>query len=91
MKLKSLSIRRTESYQTPANTLVGTVTLVDEGQGEQTIVLASAIILKICKEIASHVENRAIEQARQAGGAMREAAAEIELSEFAALEHKSEG
>ena len=33
MKLKSISIRRTESYHTPANTLVGTVDLVDEQGG----------------------------------------------------------
>jgi hypothetical protein len=79
MKLRQLQIRRTESYQTPANALVGTVTLVDEG-GEQTVTLSSVMLVKICNLLQSHVAQRAQEQALQAGKAMQEAAAEIELA-----------
>ena len=79
MKLHQLQIRRTESYQTPANALVGTVTLVDEG-GEQTITLSSQMLVKICTILQSHVAQRAHEQAAQAGKAMSETVAELEMA-----------
>ena len=79
MKLKSLEIRRTEAYSTPANTLMGTVNLIDEGMGAQTIVLSPQSIIKICNLIQAEVQSRAMAQARSAGEAMVDAVGELEL------------
>lgn len=80
MKLHSLQIRRTEPYQIPANVLVGTVTLIEEGGGQQTVTLSSQMLVKICDLLQSHVAQRAREQAAQAGLAMHEAIAEISIA-----------
>lgn len=80
MKLKQFNIRRTESYQTPSNTLVGTVTLVDEAQGEQTVVLSPATIVKVLTLIQNDVTTKAREQANKAGLALVDGIAEIELA-----------
>ncbi len=79
MKLKSLTIKRTESYQTPANTLVGTVDLIEEGGGAMTIVLSPASIIKICDLLQEEVSRRAQLSARLAADSMREAASELSL------------
>ena len=80
MKLKSLEIRRTESYQTPANALVGTVNLLDEGGGAMTIVLSAQSIIKICDLLQAEVTQRAAASARLAQSSMRDASAELALS-----------
>ena len=80
MKFHSLQIRRTESYQTPANTLVGTVTLTEEGGGQQTVTLSSQMLVRLCMILQEHVAQRAQEQAEQAGSAMSEAVAEISIA-----------
>lgn len=80
MKLKSLTIRRTESYQTPANSLVGTVDLLDEGGSAMTIVLSAQSIIKICDMLQAEVSQRANIAARLAGDSMRDASAELTLS-----------
>jgi hypothetical protein len=85
MKMKELRIQRTESYQTPANTLVGTVNLVDEGLGAQTIVLSPQSIIKICNLIQAEVQARAMVQARAAGEAMTNAIGELEMIEHPLL------
>lgn len=80
MKLKSLEIRRTESYQTPSNTLVGTVNLLDEGGGAMTIVLSAQSIIKICDMLQAEVTQRAAVSARLAQDSMRDASAELTLA-----------
>lgn len=79
MKLKSLEIRRTESYQTPSNTLVGTVNLLDEGGSAMTIVLSAQSIIKICDMLQAEVTQRANVAARLASDSMRDASAELTL------------
>lgn len=85
MKLKSLTIRRTESYQTPANALVGTVDLLDEGGAAMTVTLSGTSIIKILEVVQQEVQLRAVAAARQAGSAMQEACAEITLQEHPML------
>lgn len=80
MKLKSLTIRRTESYQTPANALVGTVDLIEEGGGAMSIVLSAQAIIKICDMLQAEVSQRANIQARLAQDSMRDASAELTLA-----------
>ena len=77
MKLKSLTIRRTESYQTPANVLVGTVDLIEEGGGAMSIVLSAQAIIKICDMLQNEVSQRANIAARLAQDSMRDASAEL--------------
>lgn len=79
MKLKSLTIRRTESYQTPSNTLVGTVDLIEEGGAAMTVVLSPQAIIKICDYLQLEVGQRAKVAANAAQTTMREAAAELLL------------
>ena len=79
MKLKSISIRRTESYQTPANTLVGTVDLLDEQGGALTIVLSPATIVKFAQLVQAEVQARAREQANKVPLAFSDACAELEI------------
>lgn len=80
MKLKSLTIRRTESYQTPSNTLVGTVDLLDEGGSAMTIVLSARSIIKICDMLQAEVTQRANIAARLAQDSMKNASAELTLT-----------
>lgn len=80
MKLKSLTIRRTESYQTPANALVGTVDLIEEGGGAMSIVLSAQAIIKICDMLQNEVSQRANIAARLAQDSMRDASAELTLA-----------
>jgi hypothetical protein len=80
MKLKSITIKRTESYQTPSNTLVGTVELLDEGGGAMTIVLSPGMLSKFVALAATEVANRASAQARMVPEAMLEAKDELLLS-----------
>lgn len=77
MKLKSLTIRRTESYQTPANQLVGTVDLLDEGGSAMTLVLSNQSLIKICNLLQSEVTNKAAASAALARNSMQDAVAEL--------------
>lgn len=79
MKLKSLTIRRTESYQTPANQLVGTVDLLDEGGSAMTLVLSNQSLIKICNLLQSEITNKAAASAALARNSMQDAVAELEV------------
>ena len=79
LKLKSIDIHRTESYQTPANTLVGTVNLIDDGGGALTIVLSPTSITKFASLIAAEVQARARAQANEVPEALANANAELEI------------
>ena len=79
LKLKSIDIHRTESYQTPANTLVGTVNLLDEQGGALTIVLSPTSISKFASLITAEIQARARAQANEVPQAMLDAHAELEI------------
>ena len=79
MKFKALTIRRTESYQTPANTLQGTVDLVGD-TGAQTITLSAGAIINILAVIQKEVEGTAKYNAKLAHAAMMDAAGELQLT-----------
>ena len=79
MKLKSLTIRRTESYQTPSDQLVGTVDLLDEGGSAMTLVLSNQSLIKICNLLQSEITNKAAASATLARNSMQDAVAELEV------------
>lgn len=88
MKLKSLRIHRTESYQTPANTLVGLVELINEEQGAMQLRLSNATLMKICELCQADVTRQAQLQARAAAESMADASSELALGSnpFVAIE-----
>ena len=79
LKLKSIDIHRTESYQNPPSTLVGTVNLIDEGGGALTIVLSPSSIAKFAGLITSEVQARARAQANEVPEALANANAELAI------------
>ena len=79
MKLKSLTIRRTESYQTPSDQLVGTVDLLDEGGSAMTLVLSNQSLIKICNLLQGEITNKAAASATLARNSMQDAVAELEV------------
>lgn len=79
LKLKSIDIHRTDSWSKPADTLVGTVNLIDEGGGALTIVLSPTSIAKFAALISAEVQARARSQANEVPQAMVDANAELEI------------
>ena len=79
LKLKSIDIHRTDSWSKPADTLVGTVNLIDEGGGALTIVLSPTSIAKFAGLIAAEVQARARAQANEVPEALANANAELEM------------
>ena len=90
LKLKSIDIHRTESYQNPANTLVGTVNLLDEQGGALTIVLSPPSIAKFASLISAEVQARARAQANEVPEALANANAELEIQSNPLLSASSE-
>ena len=90
LKLKSIDIHRTDSWSKPADTLVGTVNLIDEGGGALTIVLSPASIAKFASLITSEVQARARSQANEVPQAMLDANAELEIQANPLLAASSE-
>lgn len=80
MKIKELVIRRTESYQTPASALVGTVTLIDEGQSSSTLVLSPQTLVKIFNVINADLQAKARAQATATLTAADDAAGEVQAN-----------
>ena len=80
MKLQKLEIRRTESYQTPPNQLVGTVSLCGES-GEQTTVLSAGAISRIIGVISNEVAKTALQNAALTANALQSACDEVRLIE----------
>lgn len=83
MKVKSLVIKRQESYETDAGTLKGVVQLVGE-QGEQTLPLSSQAISKIFDVIREDAVAKAKLQAKLVSNAIQEASDEPLLLEQSA-------
>lgn len=79
LKLKAITIRRTESYSTPANTLVGTIDFIDEQGGALTVVLSPSSIIKFGKLCMDEVQARAKAQAAEVPFAFVDAHAELEI------------
>ena len=79
LKLKSIDIHRTESYQNPSNTLVGVVNLIDEGGGALSITLSPSTIAKFGALVKYEVQKRAQAQANEVPQAFSDAMAELEI------------
>lgn len=79
LKLKSIDIHRTESYQNPPSTLVGVVNLVDEGGGALSITLSPSSISKFAGLVSAEVQARARAQANEVPQAFTDATAELEI------------
>lgn len=79
MKLKAITIRRTESYSTPANTMVGTVDFIDEQGGACTIVLSPRAIIKFADLVRMEVQDYAQRMVKDIPAALRNAQDELEL------------
>lgn len=90
LKLKSIDIHRTDSWSKPADTLVGTVNLLDEQGGALTIVLSPASIAKFASLIAFEVQARARAQANEVPEALANANAELEIQSNPLLAASSE-
>lgn len=90
LKLKSIDIHRTDSWSKPADTLVGTVNLIDEGGGALTIVLSPTSIAKFASLISSEVQARARAQANEVPEALANANAELEIQSNPLLSASSE-
>ncbi len=80
MKLQKLEIRRTESYQTPSNQLVGTISICGES-GEQTTVLSAGAISRIIGVISDEVAKTARQNAALTANALQSACDEVRLIE----------
>lgn len=90
MIFKSLTIRRTESYQTPANTLVGTVDMVDEGGSAITVALSYTAIISILGIIQDEAKQRALAAAKKTGYALQDACAELAILTHPAITGEAE-
>lgn len=80
MKLTKLEIRRTESYASPANVLVGLVELTGP-TGQQSITLSAGGISRLIAAIAVEVTAMAKANAKQVEGSLEEAQHEVLLLE----------
>ena len=90
LKLKSIDIHRTDSWAKPADTLVGTVNLLDEQGGALTIVLSPTSIAKFASLISFEVQARARAQANEVPEALANANAELEIQSNPLLASSSE-
>jgi hypothetical protein len=82
MHFQSLEIKRTASYETPANTIVGVVSLSGES-GSQTIRLSTSTIGQIMSLILSETKRTAAQNAGLVEGALKNAVAERQVLEMA--------
>lgn len=80
MKLTKLEIRRTESYSTPPNALVGLVELTGD-TGQQSITLTATSISELIGVISKQVAATARVNAKQVEGVLAEAQSEVFLLE----------
>ena len=80
MKVKTLVIKRQESYESDPNQLKGVVCLVGD-QGEQTLPLSSQSISRIFEVIREDAVAKAKLQAKMVSNAVQEAADEPLLLE----------
>ena len=80
MKLSKLEIRRTESYATPSNALVGLVELTGPSGGQQ-IVLSATSIAALIDVIADQVAATAKINAKQVSAGLADAKSEVRLLE----------
>ena len=80
MKLTKLEIRRTETYSTPANVLVGLVELTGP-TGQQSITLSAGAISRLIAAVAAEVALTAKANAKQVATGLDEAQHEVLLLE----------
>lgn len=82
MKVERLEIARTASYETPANTLVGRITLKGDS-GSQTITLSNGALMSIFNIIRQEVLSTARSNAEMTNRAIQDAADESPMLEMA--------
>lgn len=90
LKFKSLSIRRTESYQTPANTLQGVAEFIDEDNGAISTTLDQHTLIRLMDVMKDCAAARAKQMAKNTGSAFNDAVAELTLAadSFTSIENK---
>lgn len=90
LKFKSLTVKRTESYQTPANTLVAVAEFIDEDNGAISTILDQATVIQLMEVMKGCAAARAKQLAKHTSSALDDAAAELTLAtdSFTAITEK---
>lgn len=90
LKFKSLTVKRTESYQTPANTIQGVVEFIDEDNGAISTTLDHSTLMRLIGVMKDCAAARAKQLAKSTSAALDDATAELVLADdtFIALPPK---
>ena len=81
MKFQSLSIRRTESYETPSKQLVGIAELIDEDQGKLSIALDHGTLITVLCVLKDCVTERSKRLAKDAPKGLTESISELQIAQ----------
>ena len=80
LKFKSLTVKRTESYHTPANTLQGVAEFIDEDNGAISTTLDHSTLMRLMDVMKDCAAARAKQLAKSTSAALDDVTAELALA-----------